>query len=117
MSSSPQVRGWEKKIADGPPCVVLASAGMLQGGTSRELLELWAPDARNGLIITGYSVEGTLARVSCSPGRFAIRYTRCTLLREYIYFSHNHEPDIFESSLQERGLRFQIVAHFNLYRI
>ena len=37
---------------------------MLQPGPSRELLELWAPDARNGLIITGYSVEGTLARVS-----------------------------------------------------
>lgn len=31
---------------------------------SRELLELWAPDNRNGLIVTGYSVEGTLARVS-----------------------------------------------------
>jgi Cft2 family RNA processing exonuclease len=37
---------------------------MLQSGTSRELLELWAPDSRNGLVVTGYSVEGTLARVS-----------------------------------------------------
>jgi Cft2 family RNA processing exonuclease len=36
----------------------------MQTGPSRELLELWAPDSRNGLIITGYSVEGTLARVS-----------------------------------------------------
>ena len=25
---------------------------------------MWAPDARNGLVMTGYSVEGTLARVS-----------------------------------------------------
>ena len=57
-------RGWEKKIADGPPCVVLASPAMLQSGPSRELLEAWAPDSRNGLVITGYSVEGTLARVS-----------------------------------------------------
>ena len=37
---------------------------MLQTGTSRELFELWAPDSRNGLIVTGYSVEGTPARVS-----------------------------------------------------
>lgn len=37
---------------------------MLQSGTSRQLLELWAPDARNAIIITGSSVEGTLARVS-----------------------------------------------------
>ncbi|KAI5793254.1 beta-lactamase-like protein [Geopyxis carbonaria] len=43
-------------------CVMLASPGMLQNGVSRELLERWAPDARNGLIITGYSVEGTMAK-------------------------------------------------------
>ncbi|TFK74049.1 Metallo-hydrolase oxidoreductase [Pluteus cervinus] len=61
ISNVPQGRGWEKKIADGPPCVVLASPGFMQVGPSRELFELWAPDARNGLIITGYSIEGTLA--------------------------------------------------------
>ncbi|KAJ7672856.1 beta-lactamase-like protein [Mycena rosella] len=62
ISNLPQPRGWEKKIAEGPPCVVLASPGFMQSGTSRELFELWAPDSRNGLIITGYSIEGTLAR-------------------------------------------------------
>ncbi|KAF8588696.1 Metallo-hydrolase/oxidoreductase [Ramaria rubella] len=62
ISHLPQTRGWERKIADGPPCVLLASPGMLQSGMSRELLELWAPDNRNGLIVTGYSVEGTMAR-------------------------------------------------------
>ncbi|KAH8119337.1 Metallo-hydrolase/oxidoreductase [Phellopilus nigrolimitatus] len=62
ISNLPQARGWEKRISEGPPCVVLATPGMLQMGPSRELLELWAPDPRNGLIITGYSVEGTLAR-------------------------------------------------------
>jgi len=43
-------------------CVMLASPGMLQNGVSRELLERWCPDPRNALIITGYSVEGTMAR-------------------------------------------------------
>ncbi|KAG8904376.1 endoribonuclease ysh1 [Tulasnella sp. 417] len=62
ISSLPHSRNWEKKVADGPPCVVLASPGFLHTGASRELLELWAPDSRNGLIITGYSVEGTMAR-------------------------------------------------------
>ncbi|CAK5281545.1 unnamed protein product [Mycena citricolor] len=61
ISNLPQARGWEKKIAEGPPCVVLASPGFMQSGPSRELFELWAPDSRNGLIITGYSIEGTLA--------------------------------------------------------
>ena len=64
ISNVPQARGWEKKIAEGPPCVVLATPGFMDVGPSRELFELWAPDSRNGLIITGYSVEGTLARVS-----------------------------------------------------
>ncbi|KAI0508272.1 cleavage and polyadenylation specificity factor subunit [Xylaria bambusicola] len=43
-------------------CVMLASPGMLQSGVSRELLERWAPSDKNGVIITGYSVEGTMAK-------------------------------------------------------
>ncbi|OAQ88579.1 endoribonuclease ysh1 [Purpureocillium lilacinum] len=43
-------------------CVMLASPGMLQSGVSRELFERWAPSEKNGVIITGYSVEGTMAR-------------------------------------------------------
>jgi len=45
-------------------CVMLATPGMLQNGGSRVLLEKWAADAKNGLILAGYSVEGTMARVS-----------------------------------------------------
>ncbi|KAI0371177.1 mRNA 3'-end-processing protein YSH1 [Pilatotrama ljubarskyi] len=62
ITNVPATRGWERKIAEGPPCVVLASPGFMQSGPSRELLELWAPDSRNGLIVTGYSIEGTMAR-------------------------------------------------------
>ncbi|GAA6041172.1 hypothetical protein JCM8097_004151 [Rhodosporidiobolus ruineniae] len=50
------------KLNDKNPCVVMASPGFLTNGVSRELLERWAPDPRNGLIITGYSVEGVMAR-------------------------------------------------------
>ncbi|KAI8917326.1 beta-lactamase-like protein [Entophlyctis helioformis] len=44
------------------PCVMMASPGMLQSGLSRELLELWCTDRRNGVIIPGYVVEGTLGK-------------------------------------------------------
>lgn len=64
VSSVPPQRGWMQSIARGGPCVVLASPGFMDSGSSRELLELWAPEPRNGLIVTGYSVEGTLAKVS-----------------------------------------------------
>lgn len=35
---------------------------MLQNGPSRELFVKWAPEKRNGIVFTGYSVEGTLAK-------------------------------------------------------
>lgn len=51
-----------EKFEDKGPCVMMASPGFMQSGVSRQLLERWAPDRRNGLIVTGYSVEGTMAR-------------------------------------------------------
>lgn len=48
------------------PSVVMASPGMMQSGLSRELFESWCTDKRNGVIIAGYCVEGTLAKVRLS---------------------------------------------------
>lgn len=49
------------------PSVVMASPGMMQSGLSRELFESWCTDKRNGVIIAGYCVEGTLAKVLQPP--------------------------------------------------
>ncbi|KAJ6111242.1 Endoribonuclease ysh1 [Penicillium sp. IBT 16267x] len=51
-----------ERFDDVGSCVMIASPGMLQTGTSRELLERWAPSERNGVVMTGYSVEGTMAK-------------------------------------------------------
>ncbi|XP_002402161.3 cleavage and polyadenylation specificity factor subunit 3 [Ixodes scapularis] len=48
------------------PCVVMASPGMMQSGLSRELFESWCTDPKNGVIIAGYCVEGTLAKTILS---------------------------------------------------
>lgn len=48
--------------AEPGPLVVMAGPGMLQSGMSRELFLKWAPEKKNGIIFTGYSVEGTLAK-------------------------------------------------------
>lgn len=50
------------------PSVVMASPGMMQSGLSRELFESWCTDKRNGVIIAGYCVEGTLAKVRPRQG-------------------------------------------------
>lgn len=51
-----------ERFDDSGGCIVLASPGMLQSGVSRELLERWAPNERNGVVMTGYSVEGTMGK-------------------------------------------------------
>ncbi|KAK2196135.1 bifunctional Metallo-beta-lactamase/Zn-dependent metallo-hydrolase [Babesia duncani] len=43
------------------PCIIMTSPGMLQGGPSLQVFEAIAGDNRNGVILTGYSVKGTLA--------------------------------------------------------
>jgi cleavage and polyadenylation specificity factor subunit 3 len=52
-----------ERFDDFGPCVMLASPGMMQNGASRELLERWAPSDQNGVVVTGYSVEGTMAQI------------------------------------------------------
>lgn len=43
------------------PCVIMASPGMLQNGVSRRVFEKICTNERNGIVLCGYSVEGTLA--------------------------------------------------------
>ncbi|RVD92528.1 beta-lactamase fold-containing exonuclease [Tubulinosema ratisbonensis] len=47
---------------DNEPCVMVCSPGMLQSGISRELFDNWCVNDKNGVILTGYSVPGTLAK-------------------------------------------------------
>ncbi|VUZ97971.1 cleavage and polyadenylation specificity factor subunit 3, putative [Plasmodium vivax] len=46
---------------DNNPCVVMASPGMLQNGISKNIFNIIAPDKKSGVILTGYTVKGTLA--------------------------------------------------------
>ncbi|OZJ05276.1 hypothetical protein BZG36_01937 [Bifiguratus adelaidae] len=79
------------QFEDSGPCVMMASPGMLQSGFSRELFERWAPDKRNGLVVTGYSVDGTLAKsIINEPQDFTSMDGRKITLRssvDYISFS------------------------------
>ena len=60
-------------INNNKPCVVFASPGMLQSGLSKNLFEKWCTDKNNGIVITGYCVDKTLARkVLGEPKRIEI---------------------------------------------
>ncbi|CRH01541.1 cleavage and polyadenylation specificity factor, putative [Plasmodium relictum] len=46
---------------DNNPCVIMASPGMLQNGISKSIFNIIASDKKSGVILTGYTVKGTLA--------------------------------------------------------
>jgi cleavage and polyadenylation specificity factor subunit 3 len=54
------------------PCVIMTSPGMLQNGLSREIFEKWCHDDKNGVLLTGYCVKGTLAEVKFSQYLFIL---------------------------------------------
>jgi predicted metal-dependent RNase len=41
------------------PCVLFATPGMLQGGTSLEVFKAWAPDPQNLVLLPSYQVNQT----------------------------------------------------------
>ncbi|KAI6221964.1 hypothetical protein M3Y99_01517600 [Aphelenchoides fujianensis] len=82
------------------PCVVLASPGMLQNGLSRELFEKWCPDPKNGCIVAGYCVEGTLARhITSDPEQIvAIAGHRLPMNLQVSYISFSAHADYKQTS-------------------
>jgi len=49
-----------EKIAMGPPCIILATSGMMEGGPAIDYFRYMAADEKNSLVFVSYQVEGTL---------------------------------------------------------
>jgi predicted metal-dependent RNase/intein/homing endonuclease len=49
-----------EKIANGPPCIILATSGMMEGGPAIDYFRYMAADEKNTLVFVSYQVEGTL---------------------------------------------------------
>ncbi|XP_065321633.1 cleavage and polyadenylation specificity factor subunit 3-like isoform X2 [Gordionus sp. m RMFG-2023] len=97
------------------PCVVLASPGMLQNGISRELFESWCSDHKNGTIIAGYCVEGTLAKsILSEPDEItAMNGQRLPLRCSVDYISFSAHTDYKQTSEFVRLLKpaYVILVH------
>ena len=89
-----------EQFDDVGPCVMFASPGMLQSGLSRELLELWCPSKKNGVIIAGYCVEGTLARqILAEPSEIvATSGAKIPMRMEVDYISFSAHVDFPQNS-------------------
>jgi len=51
-----------EEVFDGPPAVILATSGMLEGGPVLEYFRQLAPDEKNTIVFVSYQIEGTLGR-------------------------------------------------------
>lgn len=73
---------------------------MLQNGLSRELFEKWCTDAKNGCVIAGYCVEGTLARhILSEPEEIvALAGHRLPMRLQVLYISFSAHADYSETS-------------------
>lgn len=89
------------------PCVVLASPGMLQNGLSRELFENWCTDSKNGCVIAGYCVEGTLAKHILSEPEEIISLSgqRLPMRLQVAYISFSAHTDYIQTSQFIRQLK------------
>ena len=47
------------EIAEGGPCIIMATAGMMEGGPVMEYFKRLAPQEENGLVFVSYQVAGT----------------------------------------------------------
>eukprot|EP00392_Amoebophrya_sp_AT5.2_P011560 g11639.t1 len=96
-------------------CVVLAAPGMLQNGFSRELFELWASGRENAVIMTGYSVDGTIAKdlekqpdqLNMPDGR--IVHVRCAI--DNISFSAHSDYTQTSAFIREIKTNHVILVH------
>jgi len=50
------------EIVEGGPCIIMATAGMMEGGPVIEYFKRMASDPENGLIFVSYQVTGTLGQ-------------------------------------------------------
>ncbi len=55
-------KGERSEIADKGPAVILASGGMMNGGTSLEYFKLLADNPKNALVFVGYNSAGSFGR-------------------------------------------------------
>jgi predicted metal-dependent RNase len=50
------------EIVEGGPCIIMATAGMMEGGPVLEYFKRMAPEENNGLIFVSYQVAGTMGQ-------------------------------------------------------
>jgi len=83
------------------PCVLLTTAGMLNGGPVIQYMRMLAGDARNSILLTGYQVEGTNGRLLMEKGHIIDPDTKGRMpvsatVRQFDFSAHADQKGLLE---------------------
>ncbi len=95
----------EKIFESGDPCIVLATSGMMNGGTSVEYFKKFAPYENNSIVFVGYQANGTLGqKVKDSGGNGA----------EILLANTGNETDKVKVNMKVYHMKGAFSAHSDL---
>ena len=95
----------EKIFESNEPCVVLATSGMMNGGSSVEYFKNFAPHENNSIVFVGYQARGTLGqRVKDSGGNGA----------EILLANTGSEDDKIKVNMSVHHMKGAFSAHSDL---
>merc|ERR1719401_2566900 len=121
IKNMPERHDFAAQEAELGACVVLAAPGMMQSGASRELFEAWAPDKRNGIIVTGYSVKETLAHdLKAEPDTVTMTDGRKIPVRatiKFIAFSAHSDYNQTSEFIQKLKANVVVLVHGEEYEM
>jgi predicted metal-dependent RNase len=92
------------EIAEGGPCIIIATAGMMEGGPVLEYFKLLASSDKNGLIFVSYQVNGTMGQRIQSGMRSAQLYNNEGKLEIFNINMGNHSIEGFSGHSDRRQL-------------
>ncbi|MDD5112242.1 MAG: MBL fold metallo-hydrolase [Candidatus Altiarchaeota archaeon] len=83
------------------PCVILTTAGMLNGGPVIQYMRSLAGDRKNSILLTGYQVEGTNGRLLLEKGHIIDPDTKGRLpvsasVRQFDFSAHADQKGLLE---------------------
>ncbi|HOZ35587.1 MAG TPA: MBL fold metallo-hydrolase RNA specificity domain-containing protein [archaeon] len=89
----------EKIVATNTPCIIITTAGMLEGGPVLGYIRDLGDDPRNKIILTGYQVEGTNGRRLFDKGKLYIDgkiYSPRAKVTKHSFSAHADKLELLE---------------------
>ncbi|MBM3309588.1 MAG: MBL fold metallo-hydrolase, partial [Candidatus Altiarchaeales archaeon] len=91
----------QRKDACKEPCIILTTAGMLNGGPVIQYMRMLAEDKKNSILLTGYQVEGTNGRLLLEKGHVIDPETQKkiiakALIRQFDFSAHADQEGLLE---------------------